>query len=76
MSSSGYRDEQETGVAVGLVGALAVTRFARSLLYEVTASDPITYAGVGLLLVAVSALACYLPARRAAKVDPMVALRG
>ncbi len=64
-----------TGIAVGLVGAFAVTRFARSLLYEVTASDPITYAGVGLLLVAVSALACYLPARRAAKVDPMVALR-
>ncbi len=64
------------GVGVGLIGAFAVTRFAQSMLYEVTASDPVTYAGVGLLLVAVSALACYLPARRAAKVDPMVALRG
>ncbi|MCZ6917964.1 MAG: ABC transporter permease [Gemmatimonadetes bacterium] len=64
-----------TGVGIGLVGALAVTRFARSLLFEVTATDPLTYAGVGLLLIGVSALACYLPARKAGNVDPMVALR-
>jgi predicted permease len=63
------------GVAIGMAIALGVTRFLGSLLYNVKAGDPLTFAGVALLLVAVAALACYIPALRAARVDPMVALR-
>lgn len=63
------------GFAVGLVGALAVTRLLGSLLFEVTATDPVTFSVVAAILVAVALLASYLPARRAATVDPMVALR-
>ncbi|HXN72559.1 MAG TPA: ABC transporter permease [Candidatus Acidoferrales bacterium] len=63
------------GVTIGVAIALGVTRFLGSLLYNVKAGDPLTFVGVALLLVAVAALACYIPALRAARVDPMVALR-
>jgi ABC-type antimicrobial peptide transport system permease subunit len=63
------------GLAVGLAGALAATRLLSSLLYGVRSTDAITFAAVSLILVVVALIASYLPARRAMRVDPIVALR-
>jgi putative ABC transport system permease protein len=63
------------GVFLGLSGSFILMRFLQSMLYEVGAADPLTFAAVALLLMSVALLAAYLPARRATKVDPIVALR-
>jgi predicted permease len=63
------------GVAIGLAGALAVTRLMSSLLYDVAPADPLTLGGAAAFLAVVALLACYFPARRASRVDPMIALR-
>jgi putative ABC transport system permease protein len=64
-----------TGVVIGLIGSAALTRWMRSLLFGVTPTDAVTFIMVALALMVVAFVACYAPARRATKVDPLIALR-
>jgi ABC-type antimicrobial peptide transport system permease subunit len=64
-----------TGIAIGVAASWALTRLMATMLFEVRATDPATFALIALLLAGIAIVACWIPARRAAKVDPMVALR-
>jgi putative ABC transport system permease protein len=63
------------GAALGLVGSVIVSHLMAGLLYGVRPTDPVTFVGVAILLIGIALLACYIPARRAMRVDPMIALR-
>ena len=63
------------GLSVGLVSALALSRLLQSLLFEITATDMATYVGISLLLLFISVIACVIPARRAAAIDPVQTLK-
>jgi len=63
------------GLGVGVAGSFALTRGLHGVLYEVSSTDPLTFVGVAFVILAVALLASYLPARRATRVDPLVALR-
>jgi ABC-type antimicrobial peptide transport system permease subunit len=63
------------GIVIGLAAALALTRLIRSQLYEVSATDPLTFIAVPVVIALVAVAACYLPARRATRIDPMISLR-
>ena len=63
------------GLAVGIVAALVFSRVLKTLLFETTANDPLTFVGVALMFLAVGLVASYVPARRVTKVDPLIALR-
>jgi ABC-type antimicrobial peptide transport system permease subunit len=64
-----------TGMVLGLAGAFALTRFMRALLFGVHASDPLTFSAIAATLTLVALAACYVPARQAARIDPIVSLR-
>jgi putative ABC transport system permease protein len=64
-----------SGVTIGLMAALLLTRLIRSLLFGVEATDPLTFVGISALLALIALLASYIPAQRAARIDPMVSLR-
>jgi ABC-type antimicrobial peptide transport system permease subunit len=63
------------GVAIGIAAGLALTRLMAKMLYGISATDPLTFSGVVMILLLVAVAACYLPARRAARINPMQALR-
>jgi putative ABC transport system permease protein len=63
------------GMAIGIAGALALRRYLATLVFDVSTADPMVYGTVAALMLAVALLACYVPARRASRVDPLVALR-